>query len=274
MKKEEYPCYYLSVDKDSIDNQRYFFLIVLAEYLLSFLIVFETTFFKNIEVLLILFLLSVSVFLLRIFTKFDRKWFKSRAYSESIKSMTWKWIMSSRNEKEFKVQIDAFILNNHIVLNPYTSHDDLITVEMRKIKELQDSEKYLYYRENRITDQEKWYKRKIIYNKKRFVMISSLTVIAYTLAIVYLIHNLKNGVKSDKYYDLIVIFCTLLLSWANIKKYNELIEAYTITLNDIVVLKNNILSFEEVDDFNNYIDDCENAFSREHTQWYARKKLN
>ena len=64
-----------------------------------------------------------------------------------------------------------------------------------------------------------------------------------------------------------------LISWLESKKYNELANAYSFTVSDIILLKET--SHENInnqDELSSYVIDCEAAFSREHVDWLARKK--
>ena len=62
-----------------------------------------------------------------------------------------------------------------------------------------------------------------------------------------------------------------ILTWLQAKKHNELSSSYSLTAHEIILIKSEVNRIENEIDFSEYIMNCENAFSREHTQWFARK---
>ena len=56
------------------------------------------------------------------------------------------------------------------------------------------------------------------------------------------------------------------------KNYNELSNAYSLAVSDISLIKKDPLEGQvSEDEVSEYVINSENAFSREHTQWLARK---
>ena len=62
------------------------------------------------------------------------------------------------------------------------------------------------------------------------------------------------------------------ISWLEAKNYNELSNAYSLAVSDISLIKKDPLEGQvSEDEVSEYVINSENAFSREHTQWLARK---
>jgi len=61
------------------------------------------------------------------------------------------------------------------------------------------------------------------------------------------------------------------LTWLQAKKHNELNSSYSLAAHEIVLIKGEALSVQSEKDLSEFVLDSENAFSREHTQWTARK---
>lgn len=272
MQINDYPCYYIDADYDSSYYQSKFFNILILEYMTMVLILIGVI-TKSVEIVLVFFLCSLALLTAKIVRKYDRLWYRRRAHAESLKTMTWRWMMSDNtlDEPWFLNQINNYTKRSNILLSEKCCHTDSITLKMREIKKLSINEKFDIYRNLRITNQEIWYKEKISLNKKDLRKNYFILGIFYTLVIVYLITSLKLGNTNFNVYDSSVVLISITTSWINSKKFNELIEAYQITLSDIVILKNEIMTINQVEDFQKYVENCENAFSREHTQWYARK---
>jgi hypothetical protein len=61
------------------------------------------------------------------------------------------------------------------------------------------------------------------------------------------------------------------LTWIRTKKYQENANAYSLTAHEIGIIKQEGASVESESELSDFVKDSENAFSREHTQWVARK---
>ena len=56
-----------------------------------------------------------------------------------------------------------------------------------------------------------------------------------------------------------------------IKKFNELTSAYTLTAHEIGIIQGRLEEVDSEEDLSEFINEAELAFSREHTQWVARQ---
>jgi hypothetical protein len=61
------------------------------------------------------------------------------------------------------------------------------------------------------------------------------------------------------------------LTWLQAKKHNELNSAYALTAHEIALIKGESDSVHSEAQLSEYVVNSEAAFSREHTQWVARK---
>jgi hypothetical protein len=61
------------------------------------------------------------------------------------------------------------------------------------------------------------------------------------------------------------------LTWIQAKKYSEIAAAYNLASHEIGAIQEQIKTINSVDAFSAFVADAENAFSREHTQWAARR---
>ncbi|WP_126172562.1 SLATT domain-containing protein [Altericroceibacterium xinjiangense] len=61
-----------------------------------------------------------------------------------------------------------------------------------------------------------------------------------------------------------------IIGWMQIKKFNELSASYILTAHEIGLLHSDFRQIRTEDDFGDFVNDAEQAFSREHTQWVAR----
>ena len=61
------------------------------------------------------------------------------------------------------------------------------------------------------------------------------------------------------------------LGWIQVKRFRELATAYALANHEIGVAEAELNDIHDDNSFSKFVGDCENAFSREHTQWVARK---
>jgi hypothetical protein len=62
------------------------------------------------------------------------------------------------------------------------------------------------------------------------------------------------------------------LSWSQAKRFRELGNAYGLTVHEISLIREESGRIKTEDDFSEFVNNSENAFSREHTQWVARRR--
>ena len=62
------------------------------------------------------------------------------------------------------------------------------------------------------------------------------------------------------------------VSWNQTNNHHELAPFHSLAMHVIIFMKNEINANEVEEDLSEYVLNCENTFSREHTQWHAMKK--
>ena len=148
---------------------------------------------------------------------------------------------------------------------------------MKAIRLYSLEEKKEFYLKYRIQDQKLWYAKKASFNKKanRNWMIIIVGLIVLYLISMILIAS-KNILSTDWYSNVepILVLITALIGWVQIKKHGELASSYILTAYEIQKLAEELsLLGDDPDEFERFVDSAEQAFSREHTQWVARKKF-
>ena len=69
----------------------------------------------------------------------------------------------------------------------------------------------------------------------------------------------------------LIVVAASIVGWVQIKKYNELSAAYTVTAHEIGLIPTTIDSPSNDALLSEFVNDAEQAFSREHTLWLARQ---
>lgn len=63
-----------------------------------------------------------------------------------------------------------------------------------------------------------------------------------------------------------------IIGWTQVKKFNELASSYTLTAHEIGIIQSKVHDAQDEDAFSDFVNEAEQAFSREHTQWVARQQ--
>ena len=199
MKFEEfdYPCFYLDSNKASLKSQSIYkrftlaiLFILFTSTILSSLNINATTRWEYLDKLngwLVLLSGTGSIILLN--SKFEKKWYIGRAVSESIKTISWKYMMKS---EPFDLVIDKanrelFISRVSEILSKAQQlgfipalnsiHSDPITKKMDALRNMNFTERKSIYASHRIEDQIKWYAKKSITNKNKSNVFGFLMII-------------------------------------------------------------------------------------------------
>ena len=79
--------------------------------------------------------------------------------------------------------------------------------------------------------------------------------------------------RLSRYFDPLIVLVTSVLGWVQIKRHGELTASYNLAAHEIGIIKGYAESVKTEAEFSDFVNEAELAFSREHTQWIARKDL-
>ena len=281
---EDLPALYRSADALSAESQSTYLRLVFAEY--SLLVCCACMTISPIHkgwyflIYTTLFCLALASFIYRYVNKPDQVWYQARALAESIKTLSWKYAMRA----------EPFDSSDHIAYSDFTNrmHDVLkanefagrhfppdwgaepqVTSKMNEIRKSPLLVRCNTYQDDRIQNQRNWYAAKSGYNKRRAKYWSIACAVTYAAAI------LSSAVRIDQPHwtllptEPLIAIAAGLVGWIQIKKFNELASSYILTAHEIGILHQKVDSSSEKN-FSDFVNDAEQAFSREHTQWVAR----
>lgn len=287
MDRSDYPQLYRASDGLSIKYQKIYFWLH-GCYLVTLIVGSIISMCGNgvvaNSIALGLFIISLAVFATSKIWDPMKLWYNGRAVAESVKSMTWKWMMQAEPypyeipgtaSKNLQNDLQQLLEQNRTLFNHYQDDDDgfySISDKMREVRDATTREKLDFYNKNRVNDQLRWYKRKSKTLRIAYIAYSVAVVLCYIAIIILMIISIsKPTIKFP--VELISAISAALISWIEAKKYNELSCAYSLAVNDISIIKDNMLEGQVgSQEVSEYVNNSENAFSREHTQWIARKQ--
>lgn len=286
---ENLPGLYQTANSASIKEQKKYFngirwyliLLIFAAFVAYLSQFNDSAYLRLVSALLFLATLGIMIWLRH--AKPDDIWYNGRAVAESVKTRAWRWMMRA---EPYLDNDDLQVIRSQILqdlrkmlkqnesligkLGISASVVEPITEKMIEIRRLELKDRFEVYKRERITNQELWYAKKAKFNKNKATNWFRTTVVLHGLAIIALLYNIMEP-QQQLPIEVIAVAAASVLTWLQAKKHNELASSYSLTLHEIVIIKSEVTQVNNENDFSEYVINCENAFSREHTQWYARK---
>ncbi|WP_082894695.1 DUF4231 domain-containing protein [Sulfitobacter geojensis] len=285
----EYPALYHSANNGSIKAQNRFLRTIRLEYFLLFLvsIASATRGLSGVNPLVITLLLVVlaGLFVYKIANKLDQDWYRCRALAESVKTSTWRFSMRAHPFEDIdSIEIpkaslrnllkDLLQVNRHIAASLATDDTEQVTETMIDIRRLTLEERLTYYIKYRIDNQRIWYSKKSRENKNALSFWVGATIVLYIIAAATLNAEQMGLPIATLAFDPMIVLVASALGWLQMKRHGELMASYNLTAHEIGVIKGNANTVQTEKELSDFINEAELAFSREHTQWVARRDAN
>jgi hypothetical protein len=286
---KDLPGLYQSANCSSLTEQKKYFsgiawyliLLIIAALFIYLFGDYPEAIYKIISAILFFITLVIMIWL-RV-SRPDDIWYNGRAVAESVKTRSWRWMMRADpylDTPDIEIMRKCFVNDLKTILKQNQSLigklgvsagvEDPISKKMLEVRKLHLPDRIDLYRKQRITNQELWYTKKAKFNKSKASFWFNTTVCLHSIAIILLLYNIKEP-HLKLPVEVIAVAATSVLTWLQSKKHNELSSSYTLTAHEIVLIKSETTIIQTESEFSDYVINCENAFSREHTQWFARK---
>lgn len=281
------PGLYQSADDASLEAQSIYFWS-LSAYLILLIFAAVVAFIRphGVQGALVsasLFLVTLGILIFIRVKRPDDVWYNGRAVAESVKTRSWRWMMRAEPyedtdnieiiSKQFINDLKAILNQNRSLshsLQSVSGINDPISETMKSVRALPVADRLSVYSKQRVENQATWYALKSQYNKRRARQWFWISVILHSAAILMLLYRIK-----DPFADLpIGVMATAAgaaLTWLQAKKHNELNSAYALAAHEIVLIKGEAMSINGENKLSEFVVNSEAAFSREHTQWAARR---
>lgn len=211
------------------------------------------------------------------------KWYKTRALAESVKTATWRLVMGAdpfassnpqANLDKFNKLLKELLLENKEIgalIGGRYSNQEQITPEMVRISSLSVGEKRVIYLQDRIKEQGDWYAGKAETCKKDNSRFFRYIFVTYAVAIAFVLLKIAFPEYGFLHVELLAVIVSSFISWVQLRRFDELASAYGLTAHEVGLIMSQMPSATDAKKFSGFVSDAENAFSREHTQWAARR---
>lgn len=217
--------------------------------------------------------------------KDDKRWFSCRAAAESIKSVSWLYIMKTEpfgNEddvarKRFTSSLKG-IMKEASTTGFVAEHIDpegqSITASMTAIRSMDFERRRNLYRQYRVADQKRWYSNKAKFcSKKERRSQWFLTLVPIVATISLLLYFYLGWRPLAAAVPLLMTVTAAATAWAQTKRYAELANSYSHVAVELANQEAQVASCQE-SDFNATVNQIEAIISREHNIWRVRRDID
>jgi hypothetical protein len=210
----------------------------------------------------------------------ERVWYDGRAAAESAKTLTWRYLVggapfgTSGNTLQ---EVDDLFLQRlrqiahdlpglHLV--PIADSTSQITAAMRRVRAWPLEQRRDLYRRGRIQDQANWYSSKARWNTRRATVWAVAMAVVEGLGLVGAVLKATNLLDVDL-LGLAGALVAAGVAWVQTKQHGTLARAYAVAAQELGDISSRIEGPNTDDEWGPFVDQAEEAISREHTLWRA-----
>lgn len=213
---------------------------------------------------------------------FEQDWFDGRVIAESVKTRSWRFITKSEPYETAGLQTEEkFIDDIGIVGNERKeflgkigselTNQIIITEPMKSVRLLSFSGRKKLYLEDRIANQGKWYSLNSGKNKRIGNLWFAAILVSQGLLLICCFAMIQ---WPEMPVNLIGMFSALsaaLVAWNQMKRYQDLSHSYGLAASELMLIAAHGINISDESQFSQFVLDSENAISREHSLWKARR---
>jgi hypothetical protein len=232
----------------------------------------------------LLLLLSILVSLVGQSEDVQGTWFECRAVAESLKSLTWRYMMrvppynrrsgleaDRRLIDEFREVLDAAAGIEAYLVREHANDEGHITESMRETRGLPLPARKALYVEHRLGDQRAWYESRAATNRRGAAVWFWATVALQGAA-------LAAGVIGWSGPGLLLVsplatIASVAVAWRQTRAFTDLSLSYSRAAEELASLRSLADHAGSVAAFADFVEQVEETISREHTMWVARRTV-
>jgi hypothetical protein len=226
------------------------------------------------------FLLSLAILVKRP----EQVWYGGRAVAESVKSLSWRYAMCAEPFQRYlePQAVDQKLVDSlyavlseskelRLPLGEMTGIDPQISANMRRARASELEERKTIYFHQRIEDQRRWYATKARNNQHKATLTFLFVMGAQAAALAYAIFLSTHPLATFNATGVLTTLASALLVWTQVKQYQELTQSYGVAAHELGLIAERLRYVVREPEFAIFVADAENAVSREHTLWVARR---
>lgn len=291
LRRSDYPALYRAADDASQAGQKTYkrlvqadlSLIVLASALGTVWILLPTRYGTAFAVVTTVVLLAILLAKLIGRQRRDNEdWFDGRAVAESVKTLTWRYIMrvnpfddDTTCDREFARELDAIRearvdLQLRVDASPGGSADQ-ITTRMREVRGLTMQQRGDLYAKERLEEQAKWYGGKSHCNRLLAEAFFWASLTAQFVALILAIVRVAFPETQLSLVGPLLALAAAITAWTQLGRHDELSKSYALANQELLTIKSLADTVDTEEELAGLVRDGEGAISREHTMWVAKR---
>jgi hypothetical protein len=210
----------------------------------------------------------------------DKHWFEGRAIAETVKSLTWRYMMRVPPFAD-DADADAALVSslNEIrddvtgveSITTATIDTDQITPRMREIRSLDLIARRDVYDRDRLSDQVSWYRQRSAANRQRGQLWSRVNVTSELAAIAAAIGVIFSPVPWVNAVGVFAAVSVAATAWTQLGQHSLLTRSYALAATELERIQSLARAATTDDELRNAVLYGEGAISREHTLWTAKR---
>jgi len=212
-------------------------------------------------------------------TRAERDWYDGRAAAESSKTLAWKYAVGG---EPFPLAAgpsvdDLFLSRLRAVMELFRSgiasggaRGVQITTAMREIRALPPADRRAIYDQQRLLGQYSWYSQRAM-EHSRSARIWNGVVLTAQIATGVGVVLLAGAEQASAAVPVAAAVATAAAGWLHVRQLDVTGRAYALTAQELAAVRTLLESQSSEDEWALFVDDAEEAISREHTTWRARR---
>lgn len=211
----------------------------------------------------------------------EQLWYEGRAAAESVKTLTWRYCVGGLPFGIDEPHADALFLSRlreiltdlrETRLVPPTDSGPQVTPAMRALRAAAAPTRRAAYRDDRITSQLTWYTTRARWNASRARLLRTAALLL-ELAGVILGLVAVAGVTKFEGLGIAAAAGAGVAAWMQTKQHETLTKAYFVTARELAALRTDWETARDEKEWAAFVDQAEEAISREHTLWRASRSI-
>jgi SMODS and SLOG-associating 2TM effector domain 3/SMODS and SLOG-associating 2TM effector domain 1 len=210
----------------------------------------------------------------------ETRWYEGRAAAESVKTLAWRYAVGGQpfavaqgtDPDRLFVERIREVLTSLSHLEAGLGNEAQITAEMKELRAASLSERKRAYEADRIRDQQRWYGSKAELNRKR-ALVWGLAVLGFQLAgAVSAIARIVQWIAVSL-LGIAAAASAAAAAWLQSRQHESLVTAYSVASQELAGVRGLIGEGDDEESWAAFVEDAEEAISREHTMWRASRGL-
>jgi hypothetical protein len=226
------------------------------------------------------FLVAIGVAIAHINRNPEGRWYRGRAAAESVKTLTWLYAVGGNPFPVGDGDTDERLLNRLGELVDSLKELDQsgvgvdsprpqITEAMRRTRALPVADRRRAYQQGRLDDQVAWYSQKARLHARHATRWMGIAITANVVGAVAGFLRTIDVVDVDL-LGVAAAVAGAAVAWTNLLQHRTLANSYAVAVQDLTLIRDRADLVED-DAWPRFAGDAEDAISREHTLWLARR---